>query len=197
MPPWSPISPAPRGIGFALAQRVDGLEIDEKRLPVLKIDVLDDAIGADAVAICKDRFPPSNFHHLHLAFIVPGILFAERSPTQINADDELLTFRTNTISPMLPLKYFAHLLPSKRKAPTFDEGEGALEGLPSVSTAAIMCNQCFKTFDNHLRTTSGDNVVAVALHPGTVKTSLREEFWGSVKKGKLFESDWVAERLML
>lgn len=64
MAPWSLISPASRGIGFALAKRVlqstnapivatvrtdpdktksellEGLEVDEKRLTVLKLDVL-------------------------------------------------------------------------------------------------------------------------------------------------------------
>ena len=63
MPPWSMISPASRGIGFALARRVlqttnapvvatarndldktkeqllEGLEIDELRLRVLRLDV--------------------------------------------------------------------------------------------------------------------------------------------------------------
>jgi NAD(P)-dependent dehydrogenase (short-subunit alcohol dehydrogenase family) len=64
MPPWSLISPASRGIGFALAKRVlqttnapvivtarkdldktkeellNGTEVDEARLRVLKLDVL-------------------------------------------------------------------------------------------------------------------------------------------------------------
>jgi NAD(P)-dependent dehydrogenase (short-subunit alcohol dehydrogenase family) len=64
MPPWSLISPASRGIGFALAKRVlqttnapvvvtarkdldktkqellDGMGVDESRLRVLKLDVL-------------------------------------------------------------------------------------------------------------------------------------------------------------
>lgn len=64
MPPWSFISPASRGIGFALARRVlqttrapvvatargdlegtkrellDGLDVDKGRLTVLKVDVL-------------------------------------------------------------------------------------------------------------------------------------------------------------
>lgn len=64
MPPWSLVSPASRGIGFALARRVlqttsapviatarkdldktkeellDGLDVDENRLKVLKLDVL-------------------------------------------------------------------------------------------------------------------------------------------------------------
>jgi hypothetical protein len=38
--------------------------------------------------------------------------------------------------------------------------------------------------------------MAVALHPGTVKTGLSKDFWSNVKKEKLFERDWVAERLI-
>jgi NAD(P)-dependent dehydrogenase (short-subunit alcohol dehydrogenase family) len=70
MPPWSLISPASRGIGFALARRVlqtttapvvatarrdldktkeellKGLGVDESRLKVLKLDVLGTLAGA-------------------------------------------------------------------------------------------------------------------------------------------------------
>lgn len=53
-----------------------------------------------------------------------------------------------------------------------------------------------KTFDNYLRTACEDKAVAVALHPGTVKTGLSEEFWGSVKKEKLFTPEFSAERLL-
>ena len=37
--------------------------------------------------------------------------------------------------------------------------------------------------------------MALGLHPGTVKTDLSKEFWANVKKEKLFEAEWVAERL--
>lgn len=172
---------------------------------------------ADAAAACKDKFPPT-LHQLQLSFIIPGLLFPEKSPTQINADNALVTFRTNTIGPMLMLKHFSPLLPKKNSS-TSKDGE-KMEGLPPVSTTAIMSarvgsisdnrlggwysyraskagvNQLVKTFDNHLRTASGDNAMAIALHPGTVKTGLSKEFWGSVKKEKLFEREWVAERLV-
>ncbi|KAF2790636.1 NAD(P)-binding protein [Melanomma pulvis-pyrius CBS 109.77] len=242
MPPWSLISPASRGIGFALARRVlqttnapvvvtgrkdlanmkheilEGLDIDEKRLTVMEVDVLDETTIADAASACKDKFP-SGSHQLQLAFIVPGLLFPEKSPAQINAEDALLTFRTNTIGPMLMLKHFSPFLP-KKNAGQGEIGEDRdFKGLPSISTTAIMSarvgsitdnrlggwysyraskaavNQVVKTFDNHLRTTSGENAMAVTLHPGTVKTGLSKEFWGSVKKEKLFDRDWVAERL--
>jgi NAD(P)-dependent dehydrogenase (short-subunit alcohol dehydrogenase family) len=162
---------------------------------------------------------PQKSNDLRLAFIVPGLLFPEKSPVQINADDALLTFRTNTLGPMLMVKHFAPFLPKKNAKPEDSEGD-AFENLPLVSTTAIMSarvgsisdnglggwysyraskagvNQLVKTFDNHLRTASGDNAMALALHPGTVKTGLSKEFWGSVKKEKLFEREWVAERLV-
>ena len=148
---------------------------------------------------------------------MPGLLFPEKSPAQVDADDALLTFRTNTVGPLLMLKHFSSFLP--KKSFKFDES-GQDEGLPAISTMAFMSarvgsisdnrlggwysyraskaalNQLVKTFDNHLRTASGDNASAIALHPGTVKTGLSKDFWGNVKKEKLFESDWVADRLV-
>ncbi|KAF1978158.1 NAD(P)-binding protein [Bimuria novae-zelandiae CBS 107.79] len=215
MAPWSLVSPASRGIGFALARRVlqttkaplvatarkdlestrerllEGLDVDEKRLTMLELDVL--------------------------AFVIPGILYPEKSPAQINADDTLLTFRTNTLGPMLMIKHFAPFL-AKKRSETPDPTD--LQGLPNISTMAIMSarvgsisdnrlggwysyraskaavNQLVKTFDNHLRMESGEKAMSIALHPGTVKTEFSKEFWGGVKKEKLFEKEWVAERLV-
>jgi NAD(P)-dependent dehydrogenase (short-subunit alcohol dehydrogenase family) len=178
---------------------------------------LDESTIEDAAAECKKQFGAGS-HPLQLAFIVPGLLFPEKSPTQINADDALLTFRTNTLGPMLMLKHFSSFLPRKSASPNTDKEE--MKGLPSVATTAVMSarvgsitdnrlggwysyraskagvNQLVKTFDNHLRTASGDNAMAVALHPGTVKTDLSKDFWGNVKKEKLFEREWVAEQLI-
>ncbi|KAF2655805.1 short-chain dehydrogenase/reductase-like protein [Lophiostoma macrostomum CBS 122681] len=243
MSPWSLVSPASRGIGFALTRRVlqttnapvvatarkeiaktkqellAGLEVNEDRLTVLKVDVLEEETIANAAAFCRDKFPSSS-NHLRLAFIVPGLLFPEKSPNQVDADDALLTFRTNTIGPLLMLKHFSPFLPKKKTSASTNDENASTEGLPVVSTMAFMSarvgsisdnrlggwysyraskagvNQLVKTFDNHLRTASGDRALALALHPGTVKTGLSKEFWGGVKKEKLFESDWVAERLI-
>ncbi|KAF2629728.1 NAD(P)-binding protein [Macroventuria anomochaeta] len=241
MPPWSMISPASRGIGFALARRVlqttnapvvatarkdldkteeellEGLDIDETRLRVLKLDVTDEFTIAEAAAACKEQFKPG-IHQLQLAFFVPGLLFPEKSPAQIDAKDALLTFQTNTLGPMLMIKHFSSFLPKKTASP--EEVEEIMKGLPSAASMAIMSarvgsisdnklggwysyraskagvNQVVKTFDNHLRTASGDKALAVALHPGTVKTEFSKEFWGGVKKDKLFEKEWVAEQLV-
>lgn len=119
---------------------------------------------------------------------------------------------------MLMLKHFSPFLP--RKSHAIGRDQDGMEGLPEIATTAVMSarvgsigdnrlggwysyraskagvNQTVKTFDNHLRTASGDNAMAVALHPGTVRTGLSKEFWGNVKKDKLFEREWVAERLL-
>jgi hypothetical protein len=51
---------------------------------------LDETTIADAAATCKKQFSGSS-SQLQLALMVPGILFPEKSPAQINADDALLT----------------------------------------------------------------------------------------------------------
>lgn len=38
--------------------------------------------------------------------------------------------------------------------------------------------------------------MAVALHPGTVKTGLSKEYWEPVKEEKLFTPEFAAEKLM-
>lgn len=36
--------------------------------------------------------------------------------------------------------------------------------------------------------------MAIAYHPGTVKTGLSKEFWGGVKEGKLFTPEFASGR---
>lgn len=153
---------------------------------------------------------------------MPGLLFPEKAPAQIDAADALLTFRTNALGPLLAIKHFSPFLP--RKSTRFfsdDAGDDAYDGLPSdhavwatmsarvgsiadnrlggwysyrASKAAV--NQATKTFDNHLRTSAAGNAMAVGLHPGTVRTGLSEEFWGNVAEGKLFSPEFASERLV-
>jgi len=35
--------------------------------------------------------------------------------------------------------------------------------------------------------------ICVGVHPGTVKTDLSKDFWGSVKKDQLFEPEYAAQ----
>lgn len=69
-------------------------------------------------------------------------------------------------------------------------------GWYSYRASKAAMNQVVRTFDSYLRDAAGGNAATVGLHPGTVRTGLGKEFWGSARKEKLFEGEWVAERLV-
>lgn len=73
--------------------------------------------------------------------------------------------------------------------------DNALGGWYSYRASKAAVNQLVKTFDNHLKSASGEGAICVGVHPGTVKTALSRDFWGSVKEGKLFTKEFSAERL--
>lgn len=157
---------------------------------------------------------PAKDAYLRLSLCIPGLLFPEKSPAQIDYEKALLTFRTNTLGPMLLMKHFSPFLP--RKAVSIEE----MEGLPKTAVWAMMSarvgsitdnemggwysyrsskaavNQLTKSFDNYLKPSTGGNAMSIALHPGTVKTNLSKEFWGNVKEEKLFSPEFAAEKLM-
>ncbi|KAF2149504.1 NAD(P)-binding protein [Myriangium duriaei CBS 260.36] len=239
MKPWCLVTPASRGIGLQVARRLlaetksvpvvataredldqtresilSGLDgVEEERLHVLRADVLDESTVEEAAAECSKLFSKKD-HYLHLSFALPGLLFPEKSPTQIDYDKALLTFQTNTLGPLLLLKHFSPFLP--RKGTKVDSTEGLppravwatmsarvgsisdnkLGGWYSYRASKAAVNQITKTFDNHLRTSAGDNAMAIALHPGTVKTGLSKEFWGNVKEEKLFSPEFATDKLL-
>lgn len=238
MQPWALVTPASRGIGFELARRLlqttnvpviatarkdldqtkehvlNGLKgVKEDSLHVLRVDVLDEQSISSAAAEAARLFPRKEAY-LHLSLCIPGLLFPEKSPAQISYDDALLTFRTNTLGPMMLLKHFSPFLPRKSTELARDAGlpapaiwatmsarvgsisDNQLGGWYSYRASKAAVNQVTKTFDNYLRTSAGDKAMSISMHPGTVKTGLSEEFWGNVKAGKLFTADSAAEKLM-
>ena len=166
---------------------------------------------ADAAAHCKDRFKGS---YLRLAFAIPGILYPERSPLQVDYLRALEMFKVNTLGPLLLMKHFSSFLPKKMTELAAEEGlpENAVFAMMSARVGSITdnraggwysyrssksaVNQITKSLDIHLRGTAGNNAMAVALHPGTVKTGLSHEFWESTPREKLFSPQFSAERLI-
>ncbi|KAL8850245.1 MAG: hypothetical protein Q9221_004844 [Calogaya cf. arnoldii] len=210
------VATARKDLESTKAKILQGLDVDPSRLSVLRLDVTDESTISAATSHLRTLFPPSS-HYLHLAFCTPGILHPEKSPAQINYESALETLKVNTLGPMMLIKHFSPFLP--RKSSPLPSSSSST--LPQQATFAIMSarvgsisdnismggwysyraskagvNQIVKTFDLHLKQTSGEKAMCVGLHPGTVKTGLSEEFWGNVKEGKLFEADWVAERLV-
>jgi len=210
-------------------QILEGLAVDKQRLEVLHLDVtgipteipsllsnlsprIDETTIAAASAHCGSRFPPSS-NHLHLAFLIPGMLHPEKSPAQIDASKALETFRLNTLGPLLLTKHFSGFLPRKSASLSPSPGlpssavlalmsarvgsitDNALGGWYSYRASKAGVNQVAKSVDIYLRQRCGANAMCVALHPGTVKTGLSKDFWGGVSEEKLFSPGFAAERL--
>jgi NAD(P)-dependent dehydrogenase (short-subunit alcohol dehydrogenase family) len=74
--------------------------------------------------------------------------------------------------------------------------ENALGGWYSYRASKAGVTSLTKTFDLFLRMRSGGAAMAVAYHPGTVRTALSREFWerGGERKGS--EPEEAVERMM-
>jgi hypothetical protein len=53
---------------------------------------------------------PIDFHHLRLSFSIPGILYPEKSPSQLDHTQLTHTFAVNTTGPLLLAKQFSLFL---------------------------------------------------------------------------------------
>ncbi|TDZ21261.1 Short chain dehydrogenase gsfK [Colletotrichum orbiculare MAFF 240422] len=238
--PWILVSPSSRGIGrhltrhllrtttapilatsrsdttaakaHILASLPDAEDL-APRLKVVNIDVTHEGSIESAAEEAATLFPQST-HHLRLALAIPGILHPEKSPSQIDHDEALDTFRVNTLGQMMLMKHFSPFLP--RKSTNLDGGDGlppahavwaAMSarvgstsdnrkgGWYSYRASKAGVNSLAKSLDLWLAARSGDKAMAVAYHPGTVKTGLSEKFWSTVPEGKLFEPEYAVERM--
>ncbi|KAK3393057.1 hypothetical protein B0H63DRAFT_8237 [Podospora didyma] len=189
------------------------------RLEVVRVDVTREDTIASAARVAAALFPSSS-HHLHLAFAIPGILHPEKSPEQVNYELALETFKVNTLGPLLLMKHFLDFLP-RRKAHKLDlsgnapnrlqlprhavwtsmsarvgsTADNQLGGWYSYRSSKAAVNSLTKSLDVQLRTRAGPNAMAMSYHPGTVKTDLSKEFWGSIANDALFEPEDAAEKM--
>ncbi|KAK0112876.1 hypothetical protein ONS95_014598 [Cadophora gregata] len=240
---WSLVCPASRGIGFHLTRHLlqttkipvvatarqdvagvkksileDLSDVDPERLHVLEVDVTNESTILRAAEDAKTLYPPSS-HHLHLAFSIPGILYPEKSPAQLDHSHLTQTFAINTIGPLLLAKHFSSFLP-KKSTPLFSASECEELGIPpqavwlnmsarvgstsdnglggwySYRASKAGVNSVSKSLDLWLRGRSGEKAMAMAYHPGTVKTELSKEFWSGVKEEKLFSPEFAVEKMV-
>lgn len=144
---------------------------------------------------------------------MPGMLQPEKSPSQISYETALSTFKLNTLAPMMLLKHFLPFLPKKSvslssldnlppsavlacmSARVGSISDNNLGGWYSYRASKAALNQVVKSVDIFAKMQAGKNACVIGLHPGTVKTGLSKEFWGTVKEGKLFSPEFAAERL--
>lgn len=125
-------------------------------------------------------------------------------------------FQVNTLGPLLLAKYFAEFLPRKATDIDFDKVEGVarhatwvnmsarvgsigdnkLGGWFSYRASKAAVNSVTKSLDIMLKARSGDKALAMAYHPGTVRTGLSREFWGRVPEKQLFSPEYAVERMV-
>ncbi|KAH0613908.1 uncharacterized protein H6S33_005794 [Morchella sextelata] len=229
--PFNLVCPSSRGLSLALSRRLlqtspyplvatarkdtdavkssilEGLNVDDSRVTVLKVDITDESLLSDAASEISKRFPED---HIQYAFSTCGILHPERSPADLKKELITETLHTNILGPLLVLKHFSPFLPTKKTSSDSDApsvwsnmaarvgstADNRLGGWYSYRATKAGVNSITKTFDIHLSRVSGDKAFCVSLHPGTVKTELSREFWGSVNNDKLFSPERAAERLV-
>lgn len=187
------------------------------RLHVVQLDVTDEPT-VEAASREAARLFPRDTHHLHLGFAIPGILNPEKSPRQVDAGAALETYRVNALGPLLLMKWFEDFLPRRRTQ--FELGGHGTVRLPnhavwltmsarvgsisdnkkggwySYRSSKAAVNSLTKSFDLQLAARSGDKAMAIAYHPGTVRTDLSRDFWETVPKEKLFDPEFAAEKMM-
>ncbi|KAL5357106.1 NAD(P)-binding protein [Aspergillus floccosus] len=202
-----------------LLKSVNGVSKAEDRLRIYEADVNDESTISSMASQIQQTLPETP---LRLAITVPGILHVEKSPSQIDASLALDSFRVNALGPMLLMKHLSQFLPTKASSP-FEphplntNGHGKGMRLPSHAIYAMMAArvgsisdngtggwysyraskaavfQLAKTFDLYLRTRSKDLAVAVAMHPGTVRTEFTKEYWSG---REMLQPEESAERLL-
>ncbi|KAI1504893.1 short-chain dehydrogenase/reductase-like protein [Biscogniauxia marginata] len=74
--------------------------------------------------------------------------------------------------------------------------DNRLGGWYSYRASKSGVNSITRTFDLQLQTRSKAKAIAVAYHPGTVKTGLSKEFWGNVQDDRLFSPEFAAEKMV-
>lgn len=172
------------------------------RLLIHRLDVTDEATIESAARAIREATPK-----LDLLINTSGILHGEgqapeRRLEEIEKDRVLHIFAVNAIGPLLVIK---HLFPclaheercvvaslSARVGSIGDNRKGGWYGYRS-SKAAL--NQLHRSLAVEL-SRRAKNVIAVTLHPGTVKTRLTEPFRRSVPAEKLFDVDTSVSKLL-
>jgi NAD(P)-dependent dehydrogenase (short-subunit alcohol dehydrogenase family) len=182
----------------------------------LKLTRIDESTISNAAEETKRLFPADE-NHLHLGFCIPGILYPEKSPAQLEHEQLNHTFAVNTIGPLLIFKHFSPFLPKKStkislpassitlpnhavwlnmSARVGSTSDNKLGGWYSYRASKAAVNSATKGEDIFVRQRSGENAMVMSYHPGTVKTGLSKEFWGNVKEEKLFSPEFAVEKMV-
>lgn len=124
--------------------------------------------------------------------------FLPRKATKLNQAEEEVSSDSSSSSSssnealQLP-KHATWLSMAARVGSTTDNKSGGWYSY-RASKAAVF--SLIHSLDLHLQTRSGDKALAMAYHPGTVKTDFTRAYWGNVSAEKLFSTQYAAEKML-
>lgn len=195
------------GIGGALADALEARGSDVLRLSRSaphgedRIDITDERSIAGAAA----RVAAAG--HCDLVIVATGLLHGagvepEKTWRQLSADGLTQTFAVNAIGPALVAKHFLPLLPKTGRAGfaalsarVGSIGDNRLGGWYGYRASKAALNMLVRTLAVELAR-SRPEAFCVALHPGTVATSLSAPFQRNVAAAKLFTPEQSAAALL-
>lgn len=219
------VQAASGGIGCALVERLLGSSTVERvvatcrrpsqasaltelqarhphRLEVLPLDLLQEESIRRVAEQLRERG-----RKLNLIVNCSGLLHSdtalpEKRLSQVRSAALEESFRVNAIGPLLVLKHLAPLLPRRGRsvvaslsARVGSVGDNRLGGWYGYRASKAALNMFHRTLSVEL-SRSHPGCICVVLHPGTVDTELSKPFQGRVPKGKLFEPEFAATRLL-
>jgi NAD(P)-dependent dehydrogenase (short-subunit alcohol dehydrogenase family) len=192
-------------------------EFGNERLKVVRVDVLNEREISQA-----SEFVEEEYGRLDLVINTAAVLHLpdrkmvpETSIQRFDGDAATLSYRTNTIGPMLMTKHFMKLmLKTADENAKLEEGErqqvpiiaslsarvssiadNKLGGWYSYRGSKTALNQMTQTA--HVEFSRKKNPIAMLLlHPGTVDTELSEPFKKNVPPEKLFTPEFSATKML-
>ena len=180
------------GIGHAIA---DCLEADPNCSNTVQLSRRDDQLDiTDEASVHRaaDRFQSTSFDLIVCAtgaLTIDGV-GPEKSIRQISQNAMMNQFAVNAIGPALLLKYFVPLLDRKKRvifaflsARVGSIGDNQLGGWISYRSSKAALNQIVHTAAIEVSRANPASVV-VAIHPGSVATSLSDPFSSGHERSK-------------
>lgn len=174
------------GIGSAIAEAI---RQDPRAGEIVRLSRSDDGLEVEKEWTVKAHAATLGARTFHLMICATGALTIdghgpEKAIRQIDHDIMAKQFSTNAIGPAIVLKHFMPLLPRKERslfvvlsARVGSIGDNRLGGWISYRSAKAALNQIVKTTSIELSRTK-PHAILVAIHPGTVATTLTEPFSG-------------------
>lgn len=197
------------GVGAALVERlrashdyVDVVTGARTGDGCVRFDLADESSIADAASVVGKAGP------LDLVIVATGILHRdeaigpEKSWRELDGVAMAEVFSVNAIGPALIAKHFLPLLNRDRRsvfaalsARVGSIDDNRLGGWHSYRASKAALNMLIKNFSIELAQRNNE-AIAVALHPGTVNTTLSRPFQRNIPLEKLFTPERSAEELL-